>query len=106
VKCDPKQQKKALAFVGKQKTKGAKDIWKLLEIVVSDPDIDTAYLLSSGEPDVGLYVHWNRVTRHLIDLNRFHKVVVHCVVYSERKWFRDQLEKIAECTHGNFKWFK
>ncbi|MHC4958315.1 MAG: HEAT repeat domain-containing protein, partial [Planctomycetota bacterium] len=31
VKCDPKQQKKALAFVGKQKTKGAKDIWKLLE---------------------------------------------------------------------------
>ena len=60
VKCDPKQQKKALEFVGKQQTTGAKDIWKLLEMVVSDPDIDTAYLLSSGEPDVGLYVHWNR----------------------------------------------
>jgi HEAT repeat protein len=50
VQCDEKQQKKALAFVGKQKTKGQKDIWKLLEMVVSDPDIDTAYLLSSGEP--------------------------------------------------------
>jgi len=78
----------------------------VLEKVVSDPDIDTAYLLSSGEPDTGLYVHYNRVTRHLRDLNRFHKVVVHTIVYSERKWFRDQLEKIALATGGEFKWFK
>jgi hypothetical protein len=106
VELDDKQEKKALRFVAQEELKGAKDIWKVLEQVVSDPDIDTAYLLSSGEPDVGLYVHWNRVTRHLADLNRFHKVVVHCVVYSERKWFRDQLEKIAQTTGGDFKWFK
>jgi hypothetical protein len=106
VELDDKQEKRALRFVAQEELKGAKDIWKVLEQVVSDPDIDTAYLLSSGEPDVGLYVHWNRVTRHLADLNRFHKVVVHCVVYSERKWFRDQLEKIAQTTGGDFKWFK
>lgn len=106
VALDEKQEKKALRFVAREKDEGAKDIWGVLERVVSDPDIDTAYLLSSGEPDVGLYVHWNRVTRHLADLNRFHKVVVHCVVYSERKWFRDQLERIAQTTGGDFKWFK
>ena len=106
VKLDAKKEKRALAFVGRQKNKGKKDIWKVLEMVVSDPDIDTAYLLSSGEPDTGLYVHHNRVTRHLRDLNRFHKVVIHCVVYSERKWYRDQLEKIAQATGGDFKWFK
>ncbi|MHC4548593.1 MAG: HEAT repeat domain-containing protein [Planctomycetota bacterium] len=106
VPLDRKQQKKALKFVAAQKNLGAKDIWQVLETVVSDPDIDTAYLLSSGEPDVGLYVHWNRVVRHLRDLNRFQKVVVHTVVYSERKWFRDQLERIAEATGGQFKWFK
>ena len=72
----------------------------------TDPELDTAYLLSSGEPDVGLYVHWNRVTRHLKDLNRFHKVVVHTVVYSGRKWYRDQLQKIVEATGGDFKWFQ
>jgi len=103
---DPKSRKRALRFVAGEPPRGAKDIWKVLEAVVSDPDLDTAYLLSSGEPDIGLYVHWNRVTRHLRDLNRFHKVVVHTVVYSERKWYRDQLEKIAQATGGRFKWFK
>lgn len=106
VALDPKQQKKAEDFVKTKTTAGAKDIWNVLETVVSDPDIDTVYLLSSGEPDVGLYVHWNRVTSHLADLNRFHKVVVHTVVYSERQWFRDQLQKIAEATGGKFKWFQ
>ena len=106
VKLDARQQKKAMLFVGKQKNKGDKNIWKVLEMVVSDPDIDTAYLLSSGEPDTGLYVHWNRITRHLRDLNRFHKVVIHSIVYSDRKWYRDQLEKIAQATGGDFKWFK
>ncbi|MCZ6573694.1 MAG: HEAT repeat domain-containing protein [Planctomycetota bacterium] len=106
VKLDARNQKAATSFVRRAKSRGAKDIWNVLEKVVSDPDLDTAYLLSSGEPDVGLYVHWNRVTAHLRDLNRFHKVVVHTVVYSERKWFRDQLEKIAQVTGGEFKWFK
>jgi HEAT repeat protein len=103
---DEKAQERALRFVKKQPTKGAKDIWQVLEIVVADPSIDTVYLLSSGEPDVGLYVHWNRVTRHLADLNRWHKVTVHTVVYSERQWFRDQLEKIAEATGGRFRWYE
>ncbi len=106
VALDAKQQKKALKFVASEPDRGAKDIWRVLERVVSDPDLDTAYLLSSGEPDVGLYVHWNRVTRHLKDLTRFHKVVVHTVVYSGRKWYRDQLQRIAEATGGDFKWFQ
>ncbi len=84
----------------------AKDIWQVLETVVSDPDIDTAYLLSSGEPDIGLYVHWNRVTRHLADLNRFQKVVVHTVAFSDNDWYRKQLMKIAEVTGGDFEGFK
>ena len=75
---------------------------EILEMVVGDPRIDTVYLLSSGEPEVGLYVHWNRVTEHLRKLNRFHKVKVHTVVWSDRKWYRDQLQKIAECTGGRF----
>jgi hypothetical protein len=51
-------------------------------------------------------VHWNRVTWHLADLNRFHKVVVHTIAYSDNQWFRDQLEKIAEVTGGEFRWFE
>ena len=103
---DAKQAKKALEFVDKQSRRGAKDIWQILETVVSDPGIDTIYLLSSGEPDTGLYVHWSRVTRHLKDLNRFHKVTVHTVAYSDNQWHKDQLEKISEATGGEFRSFE
>jgi hypothetical protein len=95
---------RAIAFAKAPCRGKAKDIWQALEAVLADPTLDTAYLLSSGEPDTGLYVHWNRVTRQLADLDRFHKVVVHTVAYSDNKWFRDQLQKIAEVTGGHFEW--
>jgi hypothetical protein len=60
-------------------------------------------MLSSGEPDIGEYVHWNRVTWYLKELDRFHKVVVHTIAYSNSPWYRDQLAKIAEVTGGEFK---
>lgn len=100
-----KSIRKALDFVDDQPLRGSKDIWQILEHVVSNPEIDTIYLLSSGEPDTGKYVHWNRVTEHLIDINRFQKVTVHTIAYTESKWFQDQLEKIALASGGEFKWF-
>ncbi len=101
-----KSRKRALEFAREKSVGKEKDIWQALAAVVADPTLDTAYLLSSGEPDTGLYVHWNRVTRHLADLNRFHKVTVHAVAYTDNEWFRDQLQKIAETTGGHFRWFK
>ena len=98
--------KKALEFHRKAPISGRKDIWAVLLAVLEDPELDTAYLLSSGEPDVGVYVHWNRVTYQLKELNRFHKVVFHTIAYSDSQWYRDQLEKIAEATGGEFQWFE
>ncbi|MBL8768531.1 MAG: HEAT repeat domain-containing protein [Planctomycetes bacterium] len=100
---DKKVHKKVLEFVEAVPMNGAKDIWGVLETVLSDPELDTVYLLSSGEPEVGLYVHWNRVTEHLRELNRFHKVTIHCVAYTNSDWYREQLENIAKCTGGEFK---
>jgi len=101
-----RSQEKALAFVAGERPQGPKDIWQALEAVLADPEIDTVYLLSSGEPDEGLYVHWNRVTWHLADLNRFRKLVVHTIAYSDSQWYRDQLEKISEVTGGEFRSFE
>jgi len=101
-----KTQEKALAFVRSQRLQDSKNIWQALETVLQDPTIDTVFLLSSGEPEIGLYVHWNRITWHLREINRFRKVVVHAIAYSDSKWYRDQLEKIAEATGGEFRWFE
>ena len=106
VALDKKLAGQALDFVKQTRLKGNKDIWNALETVIADPTLDTVFLLSSGEPEVGVYVHWNRVTAYLKELNRFHKVTVHTVAYSNSKWYRDQLEKISEVTGGKFRWFE
>jgi hypothetical protein len=98
--------RKALEFHDKSPIGGQKDIWAALMAVIDNPVLDTAYLLSSGEPDVGEYVHWNRVTYQLKEINRFHKVIFHTIAYSDNQWYRDQLEKIAEATGGDFEWFE
>lgn len=106
VKLTAKTRAKALEFARAPSKGREKDIWQALFAVVPDASLDTVYLLSSGEPDTGLYVHWNRVTRHLADLNRFHKVTVHTIAFTDNEWFRDQLQKIAEATGGHFEWLK
>jgi hypothetical protein len=99
---DPKTRAAALKFVAAVPCDGRKDIWAVLEEVVRDGTIDTVYLLSSGEPETGLYVHWNRVCDHLVRLNRHFKVVVHGVSYTDSAWFRSQIEHIALATGGKF----
>jgi len=73
---------------------------------IVDPDLDTVFLLSTGEPEIGTYVHWNRVTWQLQELNRFQKVVIHTIAYSADEGYRGQLQKIAEATGGEFVWFE
>ncbi|MBI1849086.1 MAG: HEAT repeat domain-containing protein [Planctomycetes bacterium] len=105
VKLDDKERKAVISFISGAKESGSKNIWQALTTVMNNPELDTLFLLSSGEPEIGLYVHWNRVTAHLADLNRFHKVVIHTVAYSDSQWYRDQLQHIADVTGGIFKWF-
>jgi len=106
VKLDKRMTAKAMEFHRKQSIGGRKDIWAALLAVFEDTDLDTAYVLSSGEPDVGTYVHWERLTYQLKELNRFQKVVFHTIAYSERMLDRNQLQGIAEATGGEFKWFE
>jgi hypothetical protein len=106
VDLNEKNREKALEFVRAQGLAGQKDIWQALETVLDDPSIDTVFLLSSGEPEIGRYVHWNRVTWHLTELNRFRAVVVHAIAYSDSQWYREQLQKIAEVTGGEFRYYE
>ena len=104
VELTKKSHKQALEFVEKAACSGDLDVWQALERVVRDPEIDTAFLLTSGEPDRGLYVHGNRISAHLKDLNRFHKVVIHVVAYSVK--FGHHFKPIAEATGGEYKEFE
>jgi hypothetical protein len=51
-------------------------------------------------------VHWNRVTYQLQELNRFHKITVHSIAYTDNDWYAQQLERISDCTDGEFRRFE
>ena len=103
VELDAKTAKKALAFVEGAHARGAKDIWNALLTALGDTELDTLYLLASGEPEIGLYVHHNRITEHLRELQRFHKVVVHGVAYTDEDWYAKQIEEVCKATGGEFR---
>ena len=103
VELNGRTAKKALAFVEDANARGAKDIWNAINTALADSELDTVYLLASGEPEIGLYVHHNRITEHLRELQRFHKVVVHGVAYTDSKWYSDQIEEVCKATGGEFR---
>jgi hypothetical protein len=67
--------------------------------------IDTIYMLTSGEPDVGLYVHGNRIAESIADVNRFQKVVLHAVAYSKESYWR-HIRQISDAMGGQFEGYK
>jgi HEAT repeat protein len=103
VPLDARTMKKVLAFVADANPRGSKDIWNALVTAMGDTELDTIYLLASGEPEVGLYVHHNRITEHLLELRRFHKVTVHGVAYTDSDWYASQIEEICKATGGEFR---
>ncbi len=106
---DEKSIASALQFLRQQSLAGRKNIWGALQAALDDPEIDTIYLMSDGEPEDGTYVHWNRVVDHLQRRNVARKVVVHTVSVSDpewsdavKEWYRSQLREIAKGTGGKY----
>ncbi|MBI3819928.1 MAG: HEAT repeat domain-containing protein [Planctomycetes bacterium] len=104
-----KSMKAALDFLRNQTLAGNKNIWEALRAALADPDIDTVYLMSDGEPEDGLFVHYNRVVDHLQRINILRKLVVHTVHVSDpgwtagvTEWYRSQLREIAKGTGGKY----
>lgn len=101
--------KGAIDFLRSQNLAGRKNIWEALLAGLADSDIDTIYLFSDGEPEDGLYVHYNRVVDHLQRRNILRKVVVHTIHVSDpawpagvTEWYRSQLREIAKGTGGKY----
>lgn len=99
----------SLDFLKTQPLAGRKNIWEALLGALGDSDIDTVYLMSDGEPEDGLYVHFNRVVDHLQRRNLLRKLVVHTVHVSDpawnagtTEWYRSQLREIARGTGGQY----
>jgi hypothetical protein len=68
-----------LAATAKLAIGGATNVFDALELAFADPDVDTIYLLSDGEPTVGRLVDRDGILDEVARWNRQRQIVVHCI---------------------------
>ncbi len=69
----------AKGFVQRLGADGGTDLYGALSYALSDPDVDTIYVLSDGEPTVGELVDPLAIREAIAEQNRQRRIVFHCV---------------------------
>lgn len=85
---DPKKIKakggfleQALGFIAKLKSGGGTNLYAALRLAFSDPEVDTVYLLTDGEPTVGEVIDPTAIRERVNLWNKNRKVVLHSIAF-------------------------
>ncbi|HET6204484.1 MAG TPA: HEAT repeat domain-containing protein [Planctomycetota bacterium] len=76
---DERSVELAVGFASKRTPSGGTNIHEALSRAFEDPDVDTIYLLSDGEPSAGLVTDPALLRAEVRGWNRFRRVVIHTV---------------------------
>ncbi len=69
----------AIEWVQRLGASGGTNIYDSLELAFADPDVDTIYLMSDGEPTVGAVIDPHRIREDVAFWNRHRKIKIHTV---------------------------
>lgn len=89
----------ARAYIDRFTSGGSTNLWDPLRIAFDDPDVDTIYVLSDGEPNTGEIYEMGRLRRAVQDLNRNRGVIIHCIAVGGSL---DVLEVLADDSGGTY----
>lgn len=78
---------------------GGTNIFDSLERAFADPEVDTVYLLSDGEPSAGRITDPNQIAEQVKRWNYGRQVVIHCVAVGSRS---PLLERLAKESGGEY----
>lgn len=78
---------------------GGTNIFDSLERAFADPDVDTVYLLSDGEPSAGRITDPTQIADQVKRWNYGRQVVIHCVAVGSRSKL---LERLAKESGGEY----
>jgi HEAT repeat protein len=103
VPASPRNCSAAIKFIEEQEPKGWSNVFDTVELAISDPNVDTIFLLSDGGASRGKYVARLDVFRELMDELRYRKVMIHSVETGATKDSdRNLLKKLSHFTRGRF----
>jgi hypothetical protein len=80
--------------------RGRGDHYDALVEALSEPEIDTVFLLSDGQPTYGTYMHSDNIVRNIYNDNRFKKAVINTVTTGKKGTNRELMKKLAEVSNG------
>lgn len=114
-KCAPapvsikKFRKKLIQFNAKQEIPDAKkkglgrsNLYDSIAYAISQPNIDTVYVLTEGGPTEGRFIDTKRFVRHIKRLNDFYRVRVHTMLIGSSSSGSTFLAAVAKATGGKF----
>ncbi len=97
---DTENRKDILKEVARLQPAGGTNIFDSLEAAFADPEVDTIYLLTDGQPSAGRLTDPADILAEVRRWYRTRQVVVHCIAIGLESQL---LKQIAECTEGVYK---
>lgn len=98
-KADGRNKKEMLEKVDAQRARGGTNIYGALELAFRDPEVDTVYLLSDGQPSAGEITDADDIADQIRRWNYQRQVVVHGISVGTKSKL---LERLAAESGGRF----
>ncbi|MCX7703453.1 MAG: HEAT repeat domain-containing protein [Planctomycetota bacterium] len=101
IKASDEAKKASLNFVSKLSPQMDTNIYDALEAALSDPEVDTVYLLSDGLPNTGKIHTPEGILRKIREVNATRRVVINTIAFGKDAGI-DFLKKLAAENRGKF----
>lgn len=102
-KLNPGNKKELLEAVDKLVPTGGTNIFDTLELAFRDPDIDTIYLLTDGQPTAGRTTDPSQILAEVKRWSRERQIIVHCIGLGIDS---PLLDALAKATGGVYKFIR
>jgi hypothetical protein len=76
---DPKSREEAVSYISRLGAGGATNLYDSLRLAFDDPDADTIFILSDGEPTAGEELDISVIRNHVAAWNEHRKVVINTI---------------------------
>jgi hypothetical protein len=96
---DDKVLVEALEFTSRHGAGGGTNVYGALMAAFDDPEVDTLYLLSDGDPSTGAVIDTAKIHNRLLRLNETRKIRIHCISIGKSSAF---MKSLAEATGGSY----
>ncbi len=99
---DEKHRADALAYVDKLSAFGGTNLYDALKEAFADPDVDTIFVMSDGEPSAGEVVEPVMIREHVATWNENRRIAIHTIAVGGQFSILEWLAEDSGGTHVKF----